>query len=514
MARAIRYLVVILGDQLDPASAALDDFDPQLDRLWMCEASAEADHVWSHKARIALFLTAMRHHAEALEARGWPLQYRRLDQNRVATLHESLRQDLGELRPQRVILLEPGEWRLRRDFEQLSRETGIPFDFRQDRHFLCSLTDFDTWMQGRRQPRLEHFYRWMRSRRGWLMEADGEPAGGQWNFDAENRQGFGKQGPPPVPALRAFPHDATTQEVLRLVARRFSDHPGSLDHFDWPVTRAEALNALEQFVAHRLAGFGPFQDAMWSGETTLWHSRLSATLNLHLIHPEEVCSAAIGAWHEGRAPLASVEGFVRQILGWREYVRGIYWQRMPQALDDNALKADATLPDFYWTGETEMNCLKQTIGDTLRTGYAHHIQRLMVTGLYSLLLGVHPRKVHEWYLAIYVDAIEWVELPNTMGMSQFADGGVLASKPYIASGRYIDRMSNYCRSCPYDPTLATGPRACPVTTLYWDFLDRHSTRFRSHPRLGQQVLNLMRKPLEERAAIRRQARTLIERTID
>ncbi len=508
MNREVRRLVVVLGDQLDVSSAALDGFDPACDRLWICESVAEAQHVWSHKARIALFLSAMRHFAAAMRTRGLPLLYNHLDQGSLPSLRETLYRDLLVLRPERVVLLEPGEWRLRRDFETLSAETGIPFEFRSDRHFLCSLEDFAGWIRDRRQPRLEHFYRWMRGRGGWLMEDGGKPAGGRWNYDAENRRGFGADGPSRIPPARGFKLDVLTAEVLELVATRFSDHPGSLDEFDWPVTRAQALSAMRDFITYRLPQFGPWQDAMWSGEETLWHSRLSAALNLHLIHPREVCEAAERAWRSGAVPLASAEGFIRQILGWREFVRGIYWQSMPAALDENALKAEASLPGFYWTGDTPMNCMRQCIGDTLRTGYAHHIQRLMVTGLYALLLGVRPRLVHEWYLAVYVDAVEWVELPNTMGMSQHADGGRMASKPYIASGRYIQRMSNYCKGCKFDPALATGDKACPFTTLYWDFLDRHRDRFSGHPRLGQQVLNLERKPETELTAIRAHAATL------
>ena len=503
MRQDVRHLVVVLGDQLDLSSAALDGFDASRDRLWMCEAVAEATYVWSHKARIALFLAAMRHHAAALRERGLPLLYRqmdpqldpRLDRDSAPTLLDTLRRDLLELRPERVVMLEPGEWRLRNEFEALAAETGLPFEFRVDRHFLCSREDFEGWM---------------RRRAGWLMEDEDTPAGGRWNYDADNRLGFGSTGPSLVPTVPRFPADDITTEVLRLVAARFADHPGSLEHFDWPVTRTMALAALRDFIDHRLALFGPWQDAMWSGEETLWHSRLSAALNLHLLDPREVCEATEQAWRDGAVPLASAEGLIRQILGWREYVRGIYWHRMPAALEENALGAEATLPDFYWTGETRMNCLRQCIGDTLRTGYAHHIQRLMVTGLYALLLGVRPRLVHEWYLAVYVDAVEWVELPNTLGMSQHADGGWMASKPYIASGRYIERMSNYCRGCVYDPAKSTGAKACPFTTLYWDFLDRHGRRFAGHPRLGQQVLNLARKPETERAEIRARAEALRE----
>lgn len=509
-AAALRRLVVVLGDQLDLASAALDDFDTARDAVWMCEAEAEATYVWSHPQRIALFLSAMRHHAQALREAGRTVHYRALGTHAHASLAAALEADIAELKPQSLVIMEPGEWRLQQDFHALVERLGIDCHWRDDRHYLCSRTDFAEWMQGRKQPRMEHFYRRIRQRSGWLMDGD-EPVGGQWNYDSDNRQSFDARGPGFVPATRRFEPDATTREVLQLVAQRFPDHPGTLDGFDWPVTRAQALQALDDFIQHRLADFGPYQDAMWAGEPLLWHSRLSAALNLHLLDPREVCEAAIAAYRSKRAPLASVEGFVRQILGWREYVRGLYWHRMPQHLDDNALDAQQPLPAFFWTADTDYNCLRETIGDTLQNAYAHHIQRLMVTGLFTLLLGVRPREVHQWYLAVYTDAVEWVELPNTIGMSQHADGGILGSKPYIATGKYIERMSNYCVGCRYRPDVATGEHACPYTTLYWDFLDRHAKRFGNHPRLKLQIANLHRKPEAERAAIAAQAAALRQR---
>jgi deoxyribodipyrimidine photolyase-related protein len=335
-----------------------------------------------------------------------------------------------------------------------------------------------------------------------------EPVGGRWNFDQDNRQAFGAQGPGLKPDPLQFPPDQITSEVLELVGERYPEHPGDLSAFGWPVTPAQAEAALQDFINHRLASFGPYQDALWTDEPWLYHSLLSAALNLKLIDPRRVIEVAEQAWREGMAPLASVEGFIRQILGWREYVRGIYWLHMPEYLEHNALGADADLPAFYWTGDTDYECLRQSIGQTLKYGYAHHIQRLMVTGLFALLLGVRPRSVHEWYLAVYVDAVEWVELPNTLGMSQAADDGLMASKPYSASGKYIDRMSNYCGRCRYRPEQATGATACPFTTLYWDFLARHKQRYSKHPRTALQWRNLERKDPVELAAIRAAAARL------
>jgi deoxyribodipyrimidine photolyase-related protein len=351
---------------------------------------------------------------------------------------------------------------------------------------------------------LEYFYRELRREHDILMDGD-EPIGSKWNYDSENRGSFNKQGPGPVPSPKSFKPDSITKEVIELVNQHFADHPGNLEHFDWPVTPKQARQALDDFVQHRLPSFGEYQDAMWTDEPYLYHSRISAAMNLKLINPREVIEAALIAYRAGKAPLNAVEGFVRQILGWREYVRGIYWLYMPEYLERNSMSAKHNLPDFYWTGDTEMNCLRHAIGQTLEYGYAHHIQRLMVTGLFSLLLGVEPKAVHEWYLAVYVDAVEWVELPNTLGMSQFADGGEMASKPYIASGKYIQRMSNYCSGCRFDPAKSTGENACPFTTLYWDYLDRHHAALKSNHRMSMQLKNLERKTPEDLAAIREQA---------
>jgi len=308
-----------------------------------------------------------------------------------------------------------------------------------------------------------------------------------------------------LPAPVRFPPDAVTRGVIDLVNARFAGHPGSLAEFDWPVTPAEAHAALDDFLSHRLPLFGRYQDAIWTGEPWLYHSRLAQALNMKLLDPRDVIAGAERAWREGRAPLEATEGFIRQVIGWREYVRGVYWHFMPEYLDRNTLGADLPLPNLYWTGDTEMNCLRDAVGQTLTHGYAHHIQRLMVTGLFALLFGVEPKRVHEWYLAVYVDAVEWVELPNTLGMSQFADGGVMASKPYCATGAYLDRMSNACKGCRFDPKQATGPDACPFTTLYWDFLARHETLLARNQRMTMQLKNLGRKSAADMRVIRRQA---------
>lgn len=503
-------LVIILGDQLDAVSAAFDGFDPRRDRVWMAEVVGEATHVWSHQARIALFLSAMRHFRDRLRNQGWPVAYRSLDEaDNQGTLAAELRRAILLHRPERLIAVEPGEWRVEQMLRDVARETGVPLEVRPDRHFLCTREEFGRFAAGRKQLRLEFFYRHMRRRTGVLMR-DGHPVGGRWNLDADNRGSFPRTGPGRLTPPRAFPPEEITRQVLRLVAARFPDHPGKLDRFDWPVTAEQAQQALDDFIDHRLPHFGQYQDAMWAGEPWLYHSRLSAAMNLKLLDPRAVIAAAECCFPD-RASLASVEGFIRQILGWREYVRGVYWLHMPDYLERNALRARLPLPSCFWTGQTEMNCLREALRQTLDFGYAHHIQRLMVTGLFAMLLGVDPRQVHQWYLAVYVDAVEWVELPNTLGMSQYADGGVMSSKPYVASGKYLQRMSNYCQGCRFDPEQRTGEQACPFTTLYWDFLDRHRERLRGNARMTMQLKNLDRLASKDLQVIRQQAAALRQR---
>lgn len=503
-----RHLVLILGDQLDADSAALADFDAERDAVWMAEVAGEATQVWNHKARIAIFLAAMRHFRDALRQRGYTVHYRDLeDRDNCGTLAEELAAAIARHKPEKLIVVEPGEWRVQEALVATANEHSVPLEIRADTHFFTTKEDFAAHTRGRKQLRLEYFYRELRQRFAVLMDGD-DPIGGEWNFDHDNRGTFGKRGPGEIPAPLGFPPDKITREVLALVERKFPQHPGKLEHFDWPVTAADAQRALNDFITHRLANFGQYQDALWTDEPFLYHSLLSAAMNLKLLNPRAVVAAAEEAYHAGRAPLNAVEGFIRQILGWREYVRGIYWHFMPQYLERNALGAQEKLPDFYWTGETDMQCLRQAITQTLDYGYAHHIQRLMVTGLFALLLGVHPREVHEWYLAVYVDAVEWVELPNTLGMSQFGDGGIMASKPYAASGKYIQRMSNYCTNCRFDPNLAVGENACPFTTLYWDFLARHQKLLSQNRRMALQVKNLEKKAAEEVRAIRAAAANL------
>jgi len=504
-----RNLIVCLGDQLNRDSAAFDGFDAATDRVWMAEVMGESTHVRSSKVRTALFLSAMRHFRSALEKDGIRVDYRTLDaDDGRRDLGSALEYSIAKWKPARILLVQPGEWRVQEMLERAAKNAGVPLDVLADRHFLCSIEEFRAHADGRKQLRLEYFYREQRRKYGVLLDRSGGPEGGEWNLDHENRESFGKKGPEGVRKPKAFKPDATTRDVIAVVERMLKDHPGDLGRFDWPVTPAQAEDALDDFVEHRLSEFGRWEDAMWTDEPVLFHSRLSSAMNLKLLSPRRVIERVEKAYRSGAVPLASAEGFIRQVLGWREYVRGIYWLHMPDYVERNALKADQSLPAFYWTGETDMSCLRAALTQTLESGYAHHIQRLMVTGLYALLLGVRPQEVHAWYLGVYVDAVEWVELPNTLGMSQYGDGGIMASKPYAATGKYISRMSNYCKGCRFDPAKSEGEDACPFTTLYWDFLLRHAKGLGSNPRMALQVKNAQRLTEVTVRGVRARARAI------
>jgi deoxyribodipyrimidine photolyase-related protein len=514
-----RHLVMILGDQLDEASSAFDGFDPALDVVLMVEAFEESTHVWSHKIRTTLFLSAMRHFAEHLRQRKWRVAYRALDTHGDKTLGEGLCVAIEEHQPERLIGVEPGDFRVRQQIEDAiksiahsPRETcrtgqkdlKIVLEWREDKHFLCSLPQFRKWAGKSTSLRMEFFYRTMRKQYKVLMAGD-EPEGGQWNFDADNQKSFGKAGPLNVPKVIAYKPDAITQDVVKLVNHHFPSHPGQLDDFNWPVSREQALIALKDFIDNRLPQFGPHEDAMWTNLEFGWHSLLSSSLNLKLLNPLEVVLAAQEAYKKHDLDLASVEGFIRQIVGWREFMRGVYFLDMPEMKTANHYGHSNPLPKWYWTGDTRMNCMRQCIGQTLRNGYSHHIQRLMVTGMFGVTAQISPQAICDWYLAVYVDAVEWVELPNTAGMALFANGGRFTSKPYVASGAYVKRMSNYCGGCKYEPETRVGANACPMTTLYWNFLDKHEASFAGNPRTALMVKNLQRMTPELRTQVRARA---------
>ncbi|MGD9602973.1 MAG: cryptochrome/photolyase family protein [Gammaproteobacteria bacterium] len=500
-------LVLVLGDQLTPTLPALAACDVARTRLLMCEVATEAGYVPHHRKKLAFIFSAMRHFATELCANGWQVDYVRLDDpGNTGSLRGEIARAAQRHRCRHLRVTRPGEWRVQADIDSWSADPGLHVTQCEDTRFLCPPADFAAWAADRRALRMEYFYREMRRRTGLLMDGD-RPVGGRWNFDAENRRRATSDArfiEPP-----RFAPDAVTAEVLDLVDARFPDHPGQLRPFWFGVTRTDARAALDHFIAHALPGFGATQDAMLRNAKFLNHAVLSHYLNVGLLDPLETCRAAEAAYHAGHAPLAAVEGFIRQIIGWREYVRGIYWREMPGYRARNALGATRALPSFYWTGNTDMACLRAAITQTLEESYAHHIQRLMITGNFALLAGVDPQALHEWYLAVYADAYEWVELPNTLGMSQYADGGLLASKPYAASGAYIRRMSDYCDGCRYRVTERIGDRACPFNALYWDFIARHSAYFARHPRMGHAVRTWQRFVPDVQRALRARAAAVL-----
>lgn len=491
-------LRIILGDQLSAGISSLKGIDRSRDVVLMMEVAEEGNYVPHHKQKIVLILSAMRHFAEELRADGVNVDYVKLgDANNTGNFSGEVERALLRHRPEQIIVTEPGEWRVEQMIAGWAERFDLPVIVREDDRFFASRARFAKWAEGRKGWRMEHFYREMRREHLILME-DEQPAGGAWNYDTENRKRLPAKAT--LPPRRRFSPDKITEEVIEAVEKHFPKHFGSLASFGWAVTRKQALEALDDFLFNGLPSFGDYQDAMKRDEAFLFHSLLSPAINIGLLSPREVCKAAEDEWREGRAPLNAVEGFIRQILGWREYVRGVYWHSMPGYADQNALSARRPLPAFYWTGETQMRCMSEAVGSTIAHAYSHHIQRLMVTGNFALLAGVAPHEIERWYVAVYADAFEWVEMPNTIGMAVFADGGKMASKPYAASGAYIDRMSDFCKTCAYDVKKKAGEGACPFNRLYWPFLIRNEKVLSDNPRLAMPYKNLSRWTEEQRAA--------------
>jgi len=492
----MRNLILVLGDQLDAKSAAFDDFDKADDSVWMAEVHEEATHVWSHKQRLVFFFSAMRHFRDELREKDITVQYHQLhaDKRRDsgATFSSVLATSIRECRPDSLIIVQPGDYRVQQALQRFADEHDIPLEIRPDRHFYCSPDEFSAYAADRKSLLLENFYRHLRRQHDVLMDGD-DPVGGEWNYDEDNRESFKKAGPGGIIGPHAFQMDDVTEGVCDMVEQRFSDHPGTMDDFCLPVTRRQSLQMLRDFVERSLPLFGKYEDAMWTDEPFLYHSRLSAPLNIKLLDPRDCVSKAVDAWVSGDAPINSVEGFVRQILGWREFIRGVYWLHMPDYIDKNHMRHQGDVPSFFWDGNTDMNCVRQSMQHVLRYGYSHHIHRLMVLGNLALLMGVHPKKFHEWHMAMYVDAVDWVSLPNTLGMSQHGDGGIVGTKPYVSTGNYINKMSNFCRDCKYNHKSAAGEDACPFSALYWDFLDRHYEQFSKNGRMALQMKNVDKK---------------------
>ncbi len=501
----VTRLVLVLGDQLSDNLSALRAADKSKDIVVMAEVAEEAGYVPHHPKKIAFLFAAMRKFAAHLRDDGWQVAYTRLDDpdNSNAITGELIRR-AAEYDAKGVIATQPGEWRL----ITLLQDMPLPSHVIRDDRFIASADDFEDWAKDKKQLRMEFFYREMRRKTGLLMEDD-KPAGGKWNYDHDNR----KPAPDDVKfdGPLTFTPDDTVEEVLDLVAKRFGNNFGTLRPFWFATDRAQALQQLDHWIAGGLSDFGDYQDAMLADRPFMYHSLISLYINAGLLDPLEVCKKVETAWQAGKAPLNATEGFIRQIIGWREYVRGIWYREGPDYTRRNALKHDNDLPGMFWGDKTDMRCIAQTVAQTRDHAYAHHIQRLMVTGNFALLAGIDPWQVHEWYLAVYADAYEWVEAPNVIGMSLFADGGIIASKPYVSSGNYIDKMSDYCGGCAYKVKDKTGPRACPFNLLYWHFLIRHRERFSSNPRMGQMYATWDRMAQDRRDTVLREADDFLAR---
>lgn len=496
-----------MGDQLSQDISALKDLDRANDVVLMVEVHEEATYLRHHKQKIVLVLSAMRHFAQMLRQDGIQADYVKMDEpGNTGSFTGEIRRALNNYQVNRIVLTEPGEWRVWEMMQSWQQTFDVPVEILADDRFICSRAEFTKWSKERRSLRLEYFYRHMRRKTGLLMNGS-EPEGGRWNYDYQNRQSLPRNFP--VPQSLRFTPDATTRTVIELVRQRYSDHFGDLKPFGWAVTREDAQVALQHFIIHSLPWFGIYQDAMKSGEDFLFHSTLSPYLNLGLLGARQVCEAVLNAYIEGLAPLQAVEGLIRQILGWREFVRGVYWSQMPAYQKTNYFNTDRPLPDFYWTAETKMNCLRQTIEATIHNAYAHHIQRLMITGNFALLTGLSPAEVEAWYLSVYADAFEWVELPNTHGMALHADGGLVGSKPYAASGAYINRMSDYCKGCAYDPKIKLGEDACPFNYLYWHFLIVNKKLLKFNRRMVMPYRTLANMTPESRKQITQQAQEFL-----
>lgn len=500
-------LRLVLGDQLSRELSSLKGCNKSQDKILLAEVREEATYVKHHKKKIVLLFSAMRHFAKALSEDGYDVIYRRYnDESNQGSLLNEVKHACSQHSFDRVIVTFPGEYRVLKSMQQWQNQLGIPVEICDDDRFIATLEQFSEWADGRKQWRMEYFYREMRKLTGLLMEGD-KPIGGKWNYDQDNRKSLPADVSPPKP-YTVSPDDITS-EVIELVEAEFENHMGEAKDFNYAVTRDEALKVLDQFIDQRFNQFGDYQDAMREGNVWLFHSHLSYYLNCGLLLPMEVMKAAEQAYFDGTAPLNAVEGFIRQILGWREYVRGFYWHCMPGLKQENYFNHQRKLPDFYWSGHTNMNCMRQCIGDTKRHAYAHHIQRLMVIGNFSLLAGLSVAEVNEWYLLVYADAFEWVEMPNVSGMILFADGGNLASKPYVASGQYINRMSDYCKNCGYAVSKKTGKNACPFNYLYWDFLIKHRDKLSKNHRMGLIYKSLDRMSTETIDAMQAQAEQLL-----
>lgn len=506
-------LRIILGDQLNAAHSWFHKRDQGVLYV-IAELHPEATYVQHHIQKLCAFFLAMERFSEALKDNGHKVCYLTLDDTQNQGLEEVILSLADTHKVQHIELQRPDEYRVFQQYQALITQSTTPSVSMVDsEHFLLPFNEIPQYFQAKNTVRMEHFYRRMRQRFNILMEGDRQPEGGKWNYDSANRNKLKQQDLDNIPAPLCFQHDV--RHLLERIKRHNIASLGKAEaNLSWPVTSQDALNLLTFFCEHLLPNFGRFQDAMTNKSPYSWslyHSRLSFALNSKLISPKHVIKAAITQYQRSDAiDIAQIEGFVRQILGWREYMRGMYWINMPDYRQQNALKAERDLPSYFWHGETKMRCLSSAIGQSLNHAYAHHIQRLMVTGNFCLLIGIQPDQVDEWYLGIYIDALEWVELPNTRGMSQFADGGWIASKPYAASGSYIHKMSDYCGDCHYNVKEKTSEMACPFNSLYWHFMVTHRSRIATNPRIGMIYGNWDKQSKEQKHAVLSRAEWCLE----
>ncbi|AOS95980.1 Deoxyribodipyrimidine photo-lyase-related protein [Microbulbifer aggregans] len=510
----MKILRLILGDQLNHKhSWYKNDDDDTL--YFIAEMRQETDYVKHHVQKVVAFFEAMEAFAEWLREQGKKVVHYKLDgKNNTQKLGTNIAALIEERGIEKLEYQLPDEYRLDQQLKQLKDDLSIECEAFDTEHFLTSRDELAEFFEGKKSLLMESFYRHMRKRHNVLMTENGKPQGGKWNFDQSNRNKW--KGQPKIPHEKGFRKDV--RKTLKRIKAAGVEIFGNIDpeNFNWPTSRSDSLKVLRHFCEHLLVHFGDYQDAMDPEETYLFHSRLSFAMNSKLLHPMEVIEAVIDYWEDKKSTISinEVEGFVRQILGWREYMRGIYWKEMPSYARCNRLDNQRDLPDFYWTAETKMNCLHHAIKNSLDHAYAHHIQRLMITGNFALLLGVHPDQVDAWYLGIYIDAIEWVEITNTRGMSQFADGGLVATKPYVSSGSYIHKMSNYCEGCRYNVKEKTGEDACPFNSLYWNFLAEKRQYFEGNQRMGMMLSTLSRMDKDDLAELRKRARKVIRNPQD
>ncbi len=502
-------LRIILGDQLSHNISSLQNINKKNDTVMMCEIKDEATFIKHHKKKIAFIFSAMRHFAQQLEDKKINILYSKIeDKDNTHHFVSEIKRRVNLSNIDTIFVTAPSEYRLLKEVETWQEQLNVPVAILDDDRFVCTINEFSDWAEGKKQLTMEFFYRYLRKKHNILMES-GKPMVGKWNYDADNRKRPNKSLVIPKPTITK--PDVITGSVLSVVDKYFSDHFGDLEPFYFAVTHQQATQVLQQFIAQRLVLFGDYQDAMIEGEPWMYHAHIGFYLNIGLLLPKDVIALAEQAYIDKKAPLNAVEGFIRQVLGWREYVRGIYWLKMPEYETQNFFNCSRNLPDFYWTGKTKMNCLKQCVEETKANAYAHHIQRLMVLGNFALIAGIQPEAVNNWFWVVYADAYQWVELPNVSGMILFADGGFLATKPYAAGGAYINKMSDYCKNCYYKVSKKVGEDACPFNYLYWDFLQRNRENLKTNHRVAMMYRTYDRMNDEKKEQIENSAQEFLKK---